>query len=735
MKERRKRIIAVLIAAVMMVTFALAGITGAKADSVSKTIKLKIGSKTVYINGQPEQMDVAPFIDPHSNRTLVPIRFVAEGLGGKVSWHPHERFVGVLVGTNKVGLWIGKKTAKIARGTGFWDRFDKYLTKVTDQAPEIVPPGRTMIPLRFVSESVGAKVVWNGQTREITITLSYTPAQVGDVLFAIPFDQDATSASSGYCISPGSAMAVDPDHNSFFVYGEKRIIDKNEPPKYQATRDRHHEYLFKYDSLTGIKIGSKIIFNEVDPGWYGGQNGFAIVDWLAYHDGYLYCATPNNGFYDLPFFKMSIYIKKVDPVHMSVIWAKSYNLRNTLYQDISYKGNPDRTTYLEIMDKNRVPLVFTPNGKMTMIFSTYVMGISDKDKNRSYNLNFADYYFVNLLNFDTKTGNLVWKARHDGWSYYCEDPNRMPVYKGRYLYMFENILSVPTSCYATPKSDSDYNYQSIYLTKLTQKLIQETHAKSNMKPPYCGQFEGYYSPERIVCVDLYTGKSVWTKYFIDNKYEGYINESPPLSLVNGILYIPETTYDPGVSFSTDPRDQNFGTEMLRFDTLTGNELPIPHKPYGRSVQNSYVSTIISVNGQPKDVDAVAGSYIYKNGYLFVSIQSGGQMYDPNYPDKLVGWETYFYFAPVSNLLLKDPTDAGLGISTETKTLYKYLKPYTFKYFTPSRTPVVPTHDETPGSGMSDVYMRYANGNIYAFYKKIGNTKPKYPSIVCINATP
>jgi len=32
-------------------------------------------------------------------------------------------------------------------------------------------------------------------------------------------------------------------------------------------------------------------------------------------------------------------------------------------------------------------------------------------------------------------------------------------------------------------------------------------------------------------------------------------------------------------------------------------------------------------------------------------------------------------------------------------------------------------------------MRYANGSIYAFYKYTGNVTPKYPSIVCINATP
>jgi len=313
----------------------------------------------------------------------------------------------------------------------------------------------------------------------------------------------------------------------------------------------------------------------------------------------------------------------------------------------------------------------------------------------------------------------------------------MPVYKGRYLYMFEEILDPPSFCYATPKSYSNYNYQSIYLTKLTQKLIQETHAKANMKPPY----EGYYAPECVVCVDLYTGKEKWAKYFIDNDYIGYEPISPPLSLVNSTLYIPETTYDPGISFSDDPRDKNFGVELLRFNAVTGEELPIPHKAFGTNVQYSKAPIVLSVNGQPKVLNVIAGSYIYKNNYLFVSIQPDFQIFDPNYgPDQQEGWKTYFYFAPVSNLWLQNPTDAGIAGMNYSPyygltPYYKVYKPFTFKYFTVHRTPIVSVRNETPNSGLTDVYMRYANGSIYAFYKYTGNVTPKYPSIVCINATP
>lgn len=47
-------------------------------------IELKIGNNSMLINGIYKPMDVAPFIQ--NDRTFVPIRFVAEGLGYNVDW-------------------------------------------------------------------------------------------------------------------------------------------------------------------------------------------------------------------------------------------------------------------------------------------------------------------------------------------------------------------------------------------------------------------------------------------------------------------------------------------------------------------------------------------------------------------------------------------------------------------------------------------------------------------------
>lgn len=54
-------------------------------------LTLQIGSQTLWVNGNPGEMDVAPFL--RSNRTWVPLRFVAENLGATVGWQQYNQRV------------------------------------------------------------------------------------------------------------------------------------------------------------------------------------------------------------------------------------------------------------------------------------------------------------------------------------------------------------------------------------------------------------------------------------------------------------------------------------------------------------------------------------------------------------------------------------------------------------------------------------------------------------------
>jgi tripartite ATP-independent transporter DctP family solute receptor len=137
----------------------------AQARVASTTVKLQIGKMNFTVDGQARTLDSPPIIK--NSRTLLPLRAIIEALEGTVSWDASEKRVTVTLssnsGDNVIELWIGKNTAKV---NGVDTPIDATNAKVV---PEIIN-GRTMLPLRFISESLGAKVDWNGTTQAITVT-------------------------------------------------------------------------------------------------------------------------------------------------------------------------------------------------------------------------------------------------------------------------------------------------------------------------------------------------------------------------------------------------------------------------------------------------------------------------------------------------------------------------------------------------------------------------------------
>ncbi len=105
-------------------------------------------------------MDVAPYI--RNDRTFVPVRFLANALGvadGNVSWDGSIQQVTLAEpGMPVVQMIIGSKV--IASGGQ---------EKEIDVAPELVEPGRTMLPARFVAEALGYTVEWDPSRPDIVL--------------------------------------------------------------------------------------------------------------------------------------------------------------------------------------------------------------------------------------------------------------------------------------------------------------------------------------------------------------------------------------------------------------------------------------------------------------------------------------------------------------------------------------------------------------------------------------
>lgn len=108
----------------------------------ARALDLKLGSKTAYIleNGGKKaiSMDVSPLVV--KNRTLVPIRFISENFGEKVTWDPDNKTVAIGQGYSPKKT-LGEMTLR------FRDRSFNIKTKAFK--------GQTMVPARDFAKGMG----------------------------------------------------------------------------------------------------------------------------------------------------------------------------------------------------------------------------------------------------------------------------------------------------------------------------------------------------------------------------------------------------------------------------------------------------------------------------------------------------------------------------------------------------------------------------------------------------
>jgi len=130
-------------------------------------IILRINNPLMIMNGISQEIDpgrgTTPVIIKEWGRTVVPIRAIVEALGGMIDWDPNTRKVTINFKDTIIELWIDNPKAKV-NGKEVWIDSDNHNVK------PIIQNGRTMLPLRFVTENLGCSVAWDKDTQTITIT-------------------------------------------------------------------------------------------------------------------------------------------------------------------------------------------------------------------------------------------------------------------------------------------------------------------------------------------------------------------------------------------------------------------------------------------------------------------------------------------------------------------------------------------------------------------------------------
>jgi len=115
---------------------------------------------TVIVNGKQVVSDVPAVISP-SGSTMLPFRAIFNALGvsdESIKWNPNSKSIEVRSGNKYIFLLIGNTGALVN------DTF------ITLNAAPYIENSRTLVPVRFVSEALGADVKWNKDAKTVTIT-------------------------------------------------------------------------------------------------------------------------------------------------------------------------------------------------------------------------------------------------------------------------------------------------------------------------------------------------------------------------------------------------------------------------------------------------------------------------------------------------------------------------------------------------------------------------------------
>jgi len=129
---------------------------GIPVNFIPKTkIVLQVGNSVALVNDKTVKLDASPKIV--KDRTLVPLRFIAEAFGADVQWNSVFKLVIIKLQDKEIILQIGTSYASVG------DK--KY---ILDTAP-IIDKGYTMVPIRFIAEALNSSVEWDSTTKTVTI--------------------------------------------------------------------------------------------------------------------------------------------------------------------------------------------------------------------------------------------------------------------------------------------------------------------------------------------------------------------------------------------------------------------------------------------------------------------------------------------------------------------------------------------------------------------------------------
>lgn len=217
MKRKITRVLAIVLALTTLLA------TGAMAAD-DNAIRVRVNGEIVAF---PDQ---EPIIDTNG-RTLVPVRFATEALGAKVTWNDKTCTATISKNGISVDVAIGRKDITVTKNGN--------KSTVTMDTEAVLINNRTMVPIRFVAEALGAYVDWSDQYRVVGIYQGELSAEQIRALMAEPVTQDSMNLEFGELPSGSLADLREQIYSKTLHSRYYHALNKDIDPKTDGEQIKH----------------------------------------------------------------------------------------------------------------------------------------------------------------------------------------------------------------------------------------------------------------------------------------------------------------------------------------------------------------------------------------------------------------------------------------------------------------------------------------------------------------
>lgn len=212
----------------------------AASPAAAQGINVTVNGEVVPFTGQPP---VERF-----GSVLVPLRGVFERLGASVAYDGATKSILAVKGATSISLNIGGSQAQV-----------NGQTRALSQPAQAIN-GTTLVPLRFVSEALGAEVRWSGATRTVVINTNGAP--VGAVASNSQPGQPGQPVAGNAAPAPGAPEVMSLSHSApgkALRAGDVLSVTLNGSPGGAASF-----------AIPGIAAAQNVAMRETSPGTYVG---------------------------------------------------------------------------------------------------------------------------------------------------------------------------------------------------------------------------------------------------------------------------------------------------------------------------------------------------------------------------------------------------------------------------------------------------------------------------------